>query len=266
MPASARTPGRVIAETANNAAVFCLVHGSTQGPGGWDFLSAQLRQRGHRVITPGIPLDDADADAAACARSIIDALSEHPAGTIADVTVVAHSISGLFLPLVAGNARVAQLVYLAAAVPKPGSSFREQFDATPDMYNPEWIAAGRRIASDDREAIRFLYHDCSPAVIRRALAERIEFRATRLWSERFALTAQPAISTRYVVCSLDRTFTPAWMRRTARQTLGIAPLELSAGHCPYLSQPRQLAEMLIEESRTIVRQNVVRDPRDRSVG
>jgi len=199
-----------------------------------------------KVASAGPPRDRPEdpASAADCARAVTDALSADHSLTTVKIVVVAHSISGLFLPQVVTYGRVSQLVYLAAAVPKPGMSFRQQFDASPDMYNAEWIAMGAKISSDERVATHFLYHDCSPAVIRKALAERIEFRASKLWTEPFALAEHPAIDTRYIVCGLDRTFTPTWMKRAARQTLAVEPLEMRTGHCPYLSKPQALASLL----------------------
>jgi len=49
----------------------------------------------------------------------------------------------------------------------------------------------------------------------------------------------------YVVCARDAAIRPEWQRRVARDVLGVAPLELDAGHSPMLERPRDLAELLI---------------------
>jgi hypothetical protein len=63
--------------------------------------------------------------------------AEMIAGTIPrareDVIVVAHSASGLFLPLVAGHVKVRRLVFLAAVIPQIGKSLLDQFEENPDM-------------------------------------------------------------------------------------------------------------------------------------
>ena len=46
--------------------------------------------------------------------------------------------------------------------------------------------------------------------------------------------------------NLDRTIRPAWQRRMARERLGVEPVELPTGHCPNVSQPDRLAELLVE--------------------
>jgi pimeloyl-ACP methyl ester carboxylesterase len=48
----------------------------------------------------------------------------------------------------------------------------------------------------------------------------------------------------YIVCADDRTIRPDWSRRKARETLGAEPLELPGGHCPHVSRPAALAELL----------------------
>jgi len=42
----------------------------------------------------------------------------------------------------------------------------------------------------------------------------------------------------------DRLFPAQWMRGIVRERLGITPDEITSGHCPALSRPRELAERL----------------------
>ena len=42
----------------------------------------------------------------------------------------------------------------------------------------------------------------------------------------------------------DRTLRPEWLRQAARQRLGTEPATIDAGHCPHVSQPRILADIL----------------------
>lgn len=46
------------------------------------------------------------------------------------------------------------------------------------------------------------------------------------------------------VCADDRTITPAWQRKAARELLGVEPVELPGGHCPHVSRLESLAEVL----------------------
>lgn len=80
-----------------------------------------------------LPPDRPDASAAGYAEIIASKLPHSSAEWI----VVAHSASGLFLPLVAEHRQVARLVFLAAVIPKLGARLLDLREG-PDMLNPEW--------------------------------------------------------------------------------------------------------------------------------
>jgi pimeloyl-ACP methyl ester carboxylesterase len=63
-------------------------------------------------------------------------------------------------------------------------------------------------------------------------------------TEPWPLAAWPQVPTRYLLCLEDRMFPAEWMREVVRARLGIEPGEIDSGHCPALSQPRELAERL----------------------
>jgi pimeloyl-ACP methyl ester carboxylesterase len=48
----------------------------------------------------------------------------------------------------------------------------------------------------------------------------------------------------YVLPVDDRTLTPDWMRRAARERLKTDPVEVPGGHCPHVSRPEHLAALL----------------------
>lgn len=228
-------------------ATFCLVNGSTQNPRCWELLLPELEGRGHQTVTPSLPVDEPDSGATRYAEVIAGALE----GAGDDVVVVGHSASGMFIPLVPGLRPVRRLVYLAALIPKPGASIRDQLAAEPDMLNPEWVAAcrgGADPSTSDESAIRFLFHDCGPEAVRLGLSTRMRMYAERAMTEVFPLAALPEVPSSYVVCSEDRTISPDWSRRTARARLGAEAVELPGGHCPYLSRPAQLADVLDREA------------------
>lgn len=222
--------------------VFCLLHGSTHGPDGWRWLSAELKKPGQSVIAPKLPFDQQETTAQSCVLKVEEALSAE--GGDGPVVVVAHSISGLVLPLLATIPRVEQLVYLSAAIPKPGMSFGEQFEQTPGMYLGDWIERGAQVASKPEVARHFPYHDCPSKLIKAVSQSRINFVAKRLWTDTLALSRHPKVSTRYIVSSLDRVFSPGWMQTEAKNTLGVTAEPLNAGRCPHLSRPIELARLL----------------------
>jgi hypothetical protein len=91
---------------------FVLIHGTTQGPAGWDRLVAALAARGHR----GIAVDLAADEQLSVAGYAEAASSQVPADVRAPV-VVAHSGAGPVLPGVARLLGARRQVWLAAIVP-----------------------------------------------------------------------------------------------------------------------------------------------------
>jgi pimeloyl-ACP methyl ester carboxylesterase len=59
------------------------------------------------------------------------------------------------------------------------------------------------------------------------------------------LNELPDLPTSYVVCRDDRMASNEWGRRTAQARLGTDPVEIDGGHCPFLSRPRELANLLV---------------------
>jgi pimeloyl-ACP methyl ester carboxylesterase len=219
---------------------YCLIHGSGQGPDGWKLLVDELERRDHRVITPAFQVNKTDEGLAWHADTIVRALDRSEL-TPADVICVAHSASGMYLPLIAERWSPRRMIFLTAVVPRPGVSFIEQFHADPSMFNPAWVGQN---PLEDKVALDFVFHDCPPDRLDWAMSTRIMFYAKHAIAEPCPLRAWPAVPSAYIVCAGDRTITPAWQRKAARELLGVEPVELPGGHCPHVSRPEALADVL----------------------
>jgi pimeloyl-ACP methyl ester carboxylesterase len=219
---------------------FCLIHSSGQGPSGWRLLTERLEDRGHHVLTPAFRVGETDKGAAWHAETLAEEL-RHSRYQSSEVFCVAHSAGGMFLPLLAELWQPRQMVFLAALIPRPGISIIDQFRADPSMFQPAWV--GKDPMNDD-VALEFVYHDCPRDRIDWALSTRLSFYAKRAMEEPCPLTTWPSIPTTYIVCADDRTISPAWQRKAAREWLGVEPIELPGGHCPHVSRPASLADIL----------------------
>lgn len=216
-----------------------LIQGSTQNASAWDAVAALLRERGHSVAAPDLPKHEDDWTL----RTYTDFIAERIAAARPRV-VVAHSFCGVFLPLVAWHAEV--LVFEAGAVPEPGRSFREQFQADPSMFSPAWIASGPRWfepSAKEQLAREFLFHDCDEAAIAGALASLEVFDTRHLVTEPSPMTEWPAIRSVSIICRGDRTITPEWSRRAAAR-IGAEVVEIDGGHSPHTCRPAEIAAIL----------------------
>ncbi len=223
---------------------FALVHGSFHGAWCWDRLRPELERLGHRVIAMDLPISDPTLGASDYARVVEGSLD--PAS---EPVLVAHSMAGLVIPLVAAHRPVRRLIFLAAFLAKPGLSADDQRSAEPlDGQIPpttaEWTDLGDDVwAIGPNTATELFYSDASPELAAWAVG-RLRPQSYRVIHETTPLTAWPDVDSRSIVCRDDRAINPDWVRMAARDRLGVEAIELDGGHSPFLTRPAELAAAL----------------------
>ncbi len=220
---------------------FALVHGAYHGAWCWDLLRKELERDGHSTSAVDLPCEDPDAGAERYAEVVVQAI---PKG--ADVVLVGHSLGGLTIPVVASMTPTQMTVYLCALVPVPGLSFDAQHVEIGTGFHPAERPIGHEDGSSSwpaAGAIEVFYHDCDPRIATDAAAHlRRQF--WRVTQEVTPLRESPAARSAYVLCSGDRMVSAVYGTSAARDVLGIAPIEIAGGHSPFLSRPRELADVL----------------------
>jgi pimeloyl-ACP methyl ester carboxylesterase len=210
-------------------ATFVLIHGGGDVGWSWHLVEAELRVRGHDVVAPDLPCEDDSAGFSEYADAVLDAI-----GKRGELVVVGHSLGGFTAPLVCDRTAAELLVLVAGMIPAPGERAGEWWANT--GYQQE-----SREAYDDELALYF--HDVPPELAAEAL-RRERHQSDTPTQEPWPLASWPDVPTRFLLCRDDRVFPAAFMRRVARERLGIAADEIDGGHCVALSRPRELAERL----------------------
>ena len=219
-----------------------LIHSTGQGATGWHRLVQALGHRGLRAHAVELP-DDPSLAASDFARLIREQV-----GALPSPIVVAHSGSGPLLPTTARLLGAIHQVWLAAWVPAADASFVDDVRANlAEAFDPGWV--GKDPIADDAVAREFLYHDCDEPTAQWALSTRRAFYPAAVYREVLQLT--PEIPSTYILATRDRTILPAWQHRLARERLGVEPIHIASGHCPNVSQPEQLADLIAMLSATI---------------
>jgi hypothetical protein len=105
---------------------------------------------------------------------------------------------------------------------------------------------GAMTFADFDGAWKYFYHDCDEQTARWAFE--------RLGPERFGDTTVTPVSVAtfwaadlprsYILCLQDRSM-PRWLADTVTRRLGVEQLTIDASHSPFLSRPRELAELLV---------------------
>jgi pimeloyl-ACP methyl ester carboxylesterase len=201
---------------APTPATYALIHGA--GDVGWYWHL-------------DLPVDDDAAGLSDYTDAVVDAVGDR-----GDVVVVGHSFGAYVAPLVCARVPARLLVLVAPMIPAPGETANDMFADT--GYGSDASEPG-----EDRSERAIFYHDVDPALAAEALS-RGRPQSETPGREPWPLPAWPRVPTRCLVCRDDRLFSIAWLRRVARDRLGVTPDEMDGGHTPALSRPAELARRL----------------------
>ena len=209
--------------------LFAFIHGAGDVGWYWHLVEAELRARGHRTITPDLPIEDDSAGLRKYADVVVAAVDGGR-----DVIVVGQSFGGYVAPIVAEHVDARLIVLVAGMVPAPHESAETMFETT--GWHPERV--------EDNSTSALFYHDVSPELASEAM-RRGRPQSETPGKQAWPLDAWPTVPTRFILCRNDRFFPPTWLRPLVHARLGLAPDELDSGHCPALSQPQELARRLV---------------------
>ena len=212
---------------------FVLVPGAMATGRHWTHVVAALRGMGHEALAPDLPAGPG-ADLDACAAAVAAVAAGHR-----DVVVVGHSLGCITAPLAADRIGARLVVLVCPMIPAPGESAAAWWDAT------GWEDARRDAGlpsepDDDRD----FYHDVPAERVADARLDGERPGPGGMWDDPWPLPAWPDVPTRVVLCRDDRFFPAPFVRRLARDRLGVTPDEIGGGHLPALARPEELAARL----------------------
>ena len=219
---------------------YALIHGAGDSGWYWHLVEAELRARGHHTVAPDLPTDDA-ATLTDYAAVVVDALDDDD-----DVIVVGQSFGAFTAALVAHRLPASGLVLVAPMVPRPGEPPADWWTNTgyAEAVKKQSAADGGLTGSQDARVC--YYHDVPDHLAAQALARERAHPSTAAYEQPWPLDQWPAVPTRVVLCTEDRLFPALFLRRVARDRLGVTADELASGHCPALGHPQELAQTICD--------------------
>lgn len=229
-----------MAQEGNVMATYVLMHGAASDSWYWHLVAPELQNRGHTVIAPDLPSDDA-AGLSEYADAVVDAV-----GTRSDLIVVAQSMAGLSAPLVTERVPVRLLVMLNAMTPVPGEPPGEWWANTgwEELRREQLAREGHSDDDADFDVVDLFFHDVPPDVVAEAMAAGERAQSGTPFEKPWPLMAWPDVPTRFLQGRDDRFFPVEFQRRVVRDRLGITIDEMDGGHLVALSRPQELAERL----------------------
>jgi pimeloyl-ACP methyl ester carboxylesterase len=233
---------------------FVLVHGAFCGGWCWEAVVELLEERGHKVSAPDLPGSGVDPTPVrdvtldAYAKRVAEVLAEREQPAI----LVGHSMAGMAITQAASSnpERVASLVYLAAFLPCDGQSLIG-LTRLPEGAEDQ-VQANLTIEGDpplgvltDKAMAHALFNIATKRQLDWAL-ERVEPQPLAPFLEPVRLGPHPVEAERrvYIRCTQDHAIPAALSERMTAESPCAEVHELDSDHSPFLSRPRQLANLL----------------------
>jgi pimeloyl-ACP methyl ester carboxylesterase len=240
---------------------YVLVHGAWHVGWCWADVAAILRATGARVFTPTMTGLGERRHLRAAYQGletfITDITSVIECEELSDVILVGHSFGGMVVTGVADRLpdHVRRLVYLDAAVPVDGHSMVAAPGVTAEAV--EAIIAGLRALTSDGEWMAPVPLDAlglaaEPEPLRKRIARGMTEHPLSSWTDRLAFrNGGPRCPRTYILCTepqMVNTSFPAHYEaaRTGANGPGWTTRTLATGHEAMLTQPRAVADLLIE--------------------
>ena len=224
-----------------------LVHGAWHGAWCWAPLEPRLAERGVDFETVELTSQGWDPLALGDLYSDAQVVRDAASSVGGPVVLLGHSYGGLVISQAAERLdNVAQLIYLTAFLPELGESLTDIVGpwVTSGVADISWLqttADGLLTVAKGRARDVF-YNDCDAEVIAEAEAR---LRPQSGVSFQQQVDVSPRLPSLYIVCNQDLTIPVAGQMQLAERAGRIC--ELSTGHCPFLSQPEQLSDLLAEQ-------------------
>jgi len=237
-------------------AIFVLVHGG--GHGGWCYnkLSPLLRAEGHLVFSPSLTgcgdrkhLVTADV---ALDTHITDIVNLMEYDDLTDVILVGHSYGGMVITGIADHAaaRIRELVYLDAAHPRDGESLRA---VAPDSIEPTYAGVrthnGAEMVMWPSPGMAAFFGVTDPAD-GAWTDSKLTPHPWKCYTQPLRLIngdASARVPRTNINCT--QSLRSSESRGYSRQTEGHRNYEIDTGHDLMITEPRAVANMLLEIAR-----------------
>lgn len=232
-------------------ASILLVHGAFAGAWCWEHVIGDLRAAGHAV--EAIDLPGSGADTTPVEEVTLDAYAERICAALAEraepAVLVGHSMGGMAITHASGRCpdRIAQLVYVAAFLPRDGQSLLH-LTALPegegDQVQANIVVDGEPpVATLSEAGTAAVYNRCDAAQVAWALAHQRP-QPVAPFEGPVSVGADVDVPRTYVLCTRDQAIRPALQRRMISESPCEEVIEIDTDHGPWLSAPDELVAAL----------------------
>ena len=221
----------------SDAPTVMIVHGAWADATSWREVIALLQANGLSVVAVHNPLSALAEDVDAVTRAIN--LRPSP------VVLVGHGYGGTVITQAGNHPGVVALVYIAACAPDIGEAMGDAGNdgPSPALIDRIEVDAGGFLYLPQTVVLEFLAHDLPRVEAMVLAAVQPPIRASALL-DRVTEAAWRTKPSWYVVTDEDRIISPVLQREIATR-IGARFSSVRAGHVPFLSRPKETAEVIL---------------------
>jgi Predicted hydrolases or acyltransferases (alpha/beta hydrolase superfamily) len=236
---------------------FVLVHGAFQAPYAWQFVKSKLEAAGQQVVVvelPGHGQDQTDPSTISINTyrdKVITAINE----VKGSVVLVGHSLGGAIITAVTDSipGQIDKLVYLAGFVPANDQSILDLTMMDPgSLFGPALtFSADGATASIANDRIVSVFAQDADAQVQKLLMdnnrpEPIAAQADKIFLKNPAFAGVPKY---YIETKQDHAITIDLQNKMISAAKITNVYSVNTGHCPMLTQPDQVTQLLLEISK-----------------
>lgn len=233
--------------------LYLLIHGAWHAAWCWEPVIAHLKSAGYRVAAPNLPGHGTKGDSCLGIQlsTYVDFVTNIILAQHLPVVLVGHSMAGVIISQVAENipARVEQLIYVAAFIPKNQQSLLQvaKKSRTDGIAKKMLIDENQNtITLKISEQISKIFYNCCHV-------NQLGYALSLLQPEPFQPFVNPItislnnfgmVKKLYIECLYDAVILPADQRRMYSGIVDNV-VSIAADHSPFFSRPRELADIIM---------------------
>jgi len=229
------------APAAAQDTTIVLVHGAFVDGSEWDKVIPLLQAKGLKVVSVQNPLISLVEDVAATERAI--------AGQTGKVVLVGHSWGGMVITQAGAGDKVSALVYIAAFAPSEGqaaSDLGKEYDPPAGMKKLQTDSTG--YLSLPAEAMSQDFAPDAPKEETKLMSVSQVLINGKAFGEKVTTAAWRTKPSYFIVAAEDRMIAVDLELSMAKK-IGAKTVVLKTGHAPMLSQPQQVADVILEAAK-----------------
>lgn len=238
---------------------YVFVHGAWLGGWCWDLVKPYLESKGHKVVAVDLPGHGSNNKP--IMEQNMETYTQHVVQVLKaqdePVILVGHSMGGMSISQAASRVpeKVEKLVYVTAFLPHDGQSTDGLDNGIKPTPWREMAKQGIAVTMDETEtisemlpeaAMALLYNDVDESLAKEHIKKLVKENINAQYQAISLNEAFDAVEKIYVRCSIDTILPPELQDKMISETPCKAVYTLEAGHSPYHSKPKELAEILLK--------------------